>query len=68
MRSRSAAVVLLALLAGGLDAQVNTERLRRTDLDRGLAGQIGLDLTVRAGNVELVLVAPSARVDIGAAR
>lgn len=56
--------LLAALFAGPLGAQVNTERLRRTDLAAGVSGQAGLDFTLREGNVELVLLAPSGRVDV----
>lgn len=68
IRVLAAATLALAPVAGALDAQVNTERLRRTDVEQGLAGQAGLDLTVRAGNVELVLLAPSVRIDVRSAR
>jgi hypothetical protein len=57
------AVAVLALFPPFLPAQVNIERLRRTDLDHGFAGQAALDFTLRAGNVDLVLLAPSGRVD-----
>lgn len=55
--------LLVAPLPTPLVAQVNIERLRRTDLDQGLGGQAALEFTLRAGNVDLVLLAPSGRLD-----
>lgn len=53
----------LSLGAGPIAAQVNIEWLRRTDLPAGFAGQAGLDFMLRAGNVDLLLLAPSGRID-----
>jgi hypothetical protein len=62
------AVTSIALGTAPLSAQVNIERLRRTDLPAGFAGQAGLDFTLRAGNVDLLLLVPSARIDHRAER
>lgn len=64
----AATVALLAALGPPLAAQVNTERLRRSEAAAGLSGQAAVDFTLRAGNVELLLFAPSARVDLVGAR
>lgn len=64
-------LLLAASIALGpptLSAQVNIERLRRTDLPPGFAGQAGLDFALRTGNVDLFLLAPSARIDFRAER
>ena len=46
-----------------LRAQVNIERLRRTETTTGVSGQAGANLTARAGNVQLVLLTFTGRLD-----
>ena len=64
--TRHAAVCLtLAILAAPrvLRAQVNIERLRRTETSTGVSGLAGANLTARAGNVQLVLLTFTGRLD-----
>jgi hypothetical protein len=51
-----------------LEAQVNIERFRRADRDTGWTAVSTVDLSLRAGNEDLVLVGLSGRIDhVGAA-
>lgn len=59
---------LLLPLPGKLRAQVNTERLRRSVEQPGVSGATGLTALVRTGNVSLVLVNATARLDYDAGR
>ncbi len=60
-----------AVLAAGLlgwapaeaAAQVNTERLRRSEAADGWSGATTLDVTLRTGNVDLALIGIGGRVD-----
>jgi hypothetical protein len=57
-------VALAVLLTpSALNAQVNIERLRRTEAGTGLSGAAGADLTARTGNVQLVLLQLNGRLD-----
>ena len=44
-------------------AQVNIEGLRSEITDSGVVGTVGVDLSLRTGNVELVKLGLDARVD-----
>lgn len=57
------ATVLLLTCHGVAEAQVNIEALRRDSLAAGLSGSVGLDLAFRSGNVELLELALTGRVD-----
>lgn len=63
-----AAVGFALVLNGPLAGQVNTEGLRRADLEPGVSGQAGVDFILRAGNVQLFLLAPSGRLDMAGER
>ena len=55
--------VLLLFSAGQLSAQVNTEAMRKAELEPGLHTQINLDLSLIAGNSSLTTVSSSFRLD-----
>lgn len=60
-----AAAILLAgiLLAHPADAQVNTERMRKLEVD-GIGGAVGGSLAIQSGNTELIEVGADARLDV----
>ncbi|MFO8232243.1 MAG: DUF481 domain-containing protein [Longimonas sp.] len=59
------ASILLAgiLLAHPADAQVNTERMRKLEVD-GIGGAVGGSLAIQSGNTELIEVGGDARLDV----
>ena len=57
-----AAVAVLALLPGGLDAQVNVERLRVDDPPLGVSGSLTGNLSIQTGNTDFVQVGLNGRI------
>jgi hypothetical protein len=51
------------MASGSLVAQVNTERLRRSDISDGWFGSTRIDVTLRSGNVDLTLIGIGGRLD-----
>jgi len=67
-RARTFAALLLLSVPTVLHAQVNIERLRLTGADTSLTGMVGADFSARTGNVSLVLLDLTGRVDYGRRR
>ncbi len=53
---------IIAFEAPSTAAQVNIESLRSGDTPPGMSGSLGMDLSVRTGNVEIVEIKPNGRV------
>ena len=56
-------MLVIILAASQATAQVNVETLRRDEDQEGFSGSIGLDLSTRTGNVELVMFGIGGRMD-----
>ncbi len=67
-RARRFAALLLLSVPAIAHAQVNIERLRLAGTDTSLSGTAGAEFTARTGNVSLVLLDLTGRVDYGRRR
>jgi hypothetical protein len=59
---------IIALEPASTSAQVNIERFRRGDTPPGMSGFVGMDLSARTGNVEIVEFEPNGAVTYTGAR
>ena len=58
---------IIALVPTSTGAQVNVERLRSGDTPPGMSGFVGMDLSARTGNVEIVELEPNGAITYASA-